>query len=51
MTQPSIDTRLLLRNCEINFLKLGRSEQIRETNFWGNRKVEVYVIYKLNNKS
>ena len=35
MTRPSIDTRLLLRNCEINCLKLGRSEQIRETNLWG----------------
>ena len=35
MTRPSIDTRLLLRNCEINCLKLGRSEQVRENNFWG----------------
>ena len=29
------DTRLLSRNCDINCLKLGRSEQIRETNLWG----------------
>ena len=51
MKRPLIDTRLLFRNCEINFLKLGSSEQIRKTNLWGNRKIEVYVIYKLNNKS
>ena len=35
MTRPSIGTRLLSRNCDINCLKLGRSEQIRETNLWG----------------
>ena len=27
MTRPSIDTRLLLRNCGINCLKPGRSRQ------------------------
>ena len=27
MARPSIDTRLLLRACEINCVKLGRSEQ------------------------
>ena len=36
MTRPSIDTRLLLRNCKINCLKLGRSEQSVRATFGAN---------------
>ena len=57
-TLASIDTRLLLRNCEKICLRLSRSEQSVRATFGANlkrklnhRKVEGYVIYHFNNNS